>query len=114
MVFFLVKLGPAHSQLPVHKKYTTPAPYMLNTRNEEKNTVFYSYVACFVNTFTLTMNVSVSYTGFNQAVYGIHSFVIAPQEYVNIYSTRRTRTPTTNLTYESTLGLPTEHVCCEQ
>ena len=27
--------------------------YMLNTRNEETNTVFYSYLACFVNTLTL-------------------------------------------------------------
>ena len=38
-------------------------PYMLNTRNEEKNTVFYSYSACFMNTFNLNMYVSMSYTG---------------------------------------------------
>jgi len=36
--------------------------YMLNTRNEENDTVFYSYVACFVNTFTLNVYVSMSYT----------------------------------------------------
>jgi len=36
---------------------------MLNTRNEKKNTVFVSYVACFVNTFTLNMYVFMSYTG---------------------------------------------------
>jgi len=36
---------------------------MLNTRNEEKNTVFYSYSACFVNIGTLNMYVSMSYTG---------------------------------------------------
>jgi len=39
------------------------AANMLNTRNEETNAVFYSYVACFVNTFTLHMYVSMSYTG---------------------------------------------------
>jgi len=39
------------------------AAYMLNTRNEENNTVFYSYLACFVNTFTLNMYVYMSYTG---------------------------------------------------
>jgi len=35
---------------------------MLNTRNEEKNTVFYSYLACLMNTFTLNIYVSTSYT----------------------------------------------------
>jgi len=34
---------------------------MLNTRNEENNTGFYSYVACFVNTCTLNMCVFMSY-----------------------------------------------------
>jgi len=29
------------------------------------------------------------YTGFEQAEYGNHILVTAPQEYVNIYSTRR-------------------------
>jgi len=37
--------------------------YTLNTRNEEKNTVFHSYLACFVHTRTLNMCVSMSYTG---------------------------------------------------
>ena len=32
--------------------------YMLYMRNEETNTVFYSYLARFVNTFTLNMYVS--------------------------------------------------------
>jgi len=41
-------------------------PDMLNTRNEEKNTVFYSYLACFVNTSTLNMYVSMAYTGFTR------------------------------------------------
>ena len=36
---------------------------MLNTRNEGTNKVFYSYLACFVNTFTMNMYVSMSYTG---------------------------------------------------
>jgi len=37
--------------------------YMLNTRTEEKKTRLYSYIACFVNTFTLNRNISISYTG---------------------------------------------------
>jgi len=55
---------------------------------EEKNTAFYGYLACFVNTFTLNIYVSMSYTRVNQAKYGIHILVVAPQEYVNTYSTR--------------------------
>jgi len=35
------------------------------------------------------MHVSMSYPGVNQAEYGIHIRVVAPQKYVNIYSTRR-------------------------
>jgi len=62
---------------------------MLNTRSAEKNTVFYSYLTCFVNTVILDMEVSMSYTGFDQAEYGIHILVAASQEYVNTYSTRR-------------------------
>jgi len=58
--------------------------YMLNTRNEKMNAVFYSYFACFVNTFTLNMYVSMSYTGVNQAEYAIHIRMVAPQKYVNI------------------------------
>ena len=29
--------------------------YMLNARNEDKKTVFYTYLACFVNTVLLNM-----------------------------------------------------------
>jgi len=36
---------------------------MLNTRSEKQNTVFYSYLACFVKIFTFNMYVSMSYTG---------------------------------------------------
>jgi len=36
--------------------------YVSNTRNKENNTVFYSYSACFVNTLTLNIYVSMSYT----------------------------------------------------
>jgi len=62
---------------------------MLNARNEENNTVFYSYLACFVNTFSLEyLHIHVIYQ-VNQAEYGIHILVLAPQEHVNIYSTRR-------------------------
>ena len=39
---------------------------MLNTRNDEENTVFYLWLACFVNTFTLNMYVSMPYTGFTR------------------------------------------------
>jgi len=35
-------------------------PYMLNTRNKENNTAFYSYVTCFVNTCTVNMYASMS------------------------------------------------------
>jgi len=38
-------------------------PYTLNTRNKKNNTGFYSYLACFVKTFTLNMYVSMSCTG---------------------------------------------------
>jgi len=37
--------------------------HMLISRKEEKNTVFYSRLTCFVNTFTLNMLVSMLYTG---------------------------------------------------
>ena len=33
----------------------TAKPYILNTRSEEHNTVFYSYLLCFMNTVTLNM-----------------------------------------------------------
>ena len=51
---------------------------MLNTRNEENNTVFYSYLAHFVNTVTLNVYISMSYR-VNQAEYVIHILVVAPQ-----------------------------------
>jgi len=41
----------------------TWSTYMLNTRNAEINTIVYSCLACFMNTVTLNMYVSVSYTG---------------------------------------------------
>jgi len=37
--------------------------YMLNTRRGEKNTGFYSYLACFMNAATSNMYVSMSYAG---------------------------------------------------
>jgi len=39
---------------------------MLNTRNEDKKTIFYSCLACFVNTFTLNVYMSMSYTGWTR------------------------------------------------
>ena len=36
---------------------------MLNTRNEAKNTVFYSYLACLVNISPLNMYEFLSYPG---------------------------------------------------
>jgi len=68
-------------------------PYMLNTCSAEKNTVFYSYLACFMNTVILNMEVSMSYTGFNQAEYGTRIRVVVSQKYVNMYSTCMPKTP---------------------
>jgi len=68
---------------------------MLNTRNEENHTVFYSCAACFVNTFTWNMFVSMPYIGLTLRNTCIPILVVAPQEYVNIDSTRRTATNTT-------------------
>jgi len=39
---------------------------MLNTLNEEQNAIFYSYLVCFVNTFILSMYVSMSYTALTE------------------------------------------------
>jgi len=39
---------------------------MLNTRSAETNTVFYSYLAYFVNTGLSNMYVSMSYTGWTR------------------------------------------------
>jgi len=65
---------------------------MLNTWSEEQTTVFYSYLACFVNTLTLNTYVSVPYSRAQQAEYSIRILVAAPQEYANTYSTFGTRT----------------------
>jgi len=39
---------------------------MLNTRGGEYNTVFYSYLDCFMNTITLNMYISMACTGFTR------------------------------------------------
>jgi len=59
-------------------------------RTGGKNTEFNSYLACFVNNRTLNiyLRIYVIYR-VNQAEYGIHILLVALQEYVNIYSTRR-------------------------
>ena len=41
-------------------------PFMLNTRDQAYNTLLYSYLACYVNTSTLSMQVFMSYTGFTR------------------------------------------------
>jgi len=55
---------------------------MLNTRNEETNTGFYAYLACLVNTVTLNMYLSMSYTGLTRRN-TVFVFVWLSQEYVN-------------------------------
>jgi len=67
------------------------APYVLNTQSEEKNAIFYSYSACFVNTLTVNMYVSMPYYRVQQADYVICIRVAAPQEYIKAYSTCRLR-----------------------
>ena len=62
---------------------------MLNTQSEEKNMVFYSYLACFMNTLTLNAYVSMSYYRGQSAEYSTRILVAAPQEYANTYSTSR-------------------------
>ena len=66
-----------------------PTSYVSNTQSEEKNTVFYSHLACFVITLTLNMYVSMSYYRVQQAEYSMRILVAAPQEHVNTYSTCR-------------------------
>jgi len=53
--------------------------------------VFYSYIACFVNTEYSHPEYERTHVIYrvNQAEYGIHIRVVAPHEYVNIDSTRR-------------------------
>jgi len=48
---------------PLRYPRVAPPPYMLNTQSEEYTTVFNSYLACFMNTLTLNMDVSMAYTG---------------------------------------------------
>jgi len=51
---------------PQHERggsWANPNPYMLNMRGEEYNTVFYSDLACFLNTVPLKMEMFVLYTG---------------------------------------------------
>jgi len=52
----------------IHRVYTAAGlqTYMLNMLSEEKNTVFYSYLARFLNTVTLNMNMFLSNTGFTR------------------------------------------------
>jgi len=64
---------------------------VLNTRIEAKNTVFDLYVACFVNTVILNMDVNMAIYRVQQAEYVIRIRMAASQEYVNTYSTRRDR-----------------------
>ena len=63
------------------------------SRSFTRSRSFYSYLACFVNTFTLNIYGFLSYTGFNQAEYVIHMRMAASQEYVNTYSTSRRPAP---------------------
>jgi len=49
--------------IDTHTYTHTHTPYMLNTRAEEYYTVFYSYVACFMNTSTLNVYISMPYAG---------------------------------------------------
>jgi len=44
-------------------RHITLQAYMLNTRTQEETTVFYSYLACSVNTLTLNKHEFLSYTG---------------------------------------------------
>jgi len=63
---------------------------MLNTRNEEKNTVLGFIFSPFAEYIHLEhVRIHVVY---RQAEYGIHIRVVAPQEYAHIYSTPRRKT----------------------
>ena len=64
-------------------------PRMLNTRREGYNSVSYSYLDCFVNTFSLNMYVSISYTGLTRRNTFCIFSRLPSQEYVNTYSTRK-------------------------
>jgi len=60
---------------------------MLNTQSEECNMVFYSCLACSMNTLIYVRGPVIYRV--HQAEYGIRIRLVAPHEYVNIYSTRR-------------------------
>jgi len=62
---------------------------MLNTQNEEYNTIFYSDSACFCEYSHLEYVRIHAIYRIHQAEYLIHFLVVAPQEYVTIYSTCR-------------------------
>jgi len=57
-----------------------------------------------MNTVTLNMYASMSYPGINQAEYGMHIRVVAPQECVSICSTRRFVTNPTPLCVEAAIS----------
>ena len=59
--------------------------YVLNTQSEQNNTMSYPYSACFLNTLTLNMYVSMSYYRDQRAESGLHILVAAHPEYVNTY-----------------------------
>jgi len=62
---------------------------MLNTRNEENATIFYSNLVCFCAYIYLEyVRIHVIYR-VHQPEYVVLILEVAPQEYVNIYSTRR-------------------------
>ena len=55
-----------HNELFTLKQKPTVGSYILITRSTAKNTVFYSYLACFVNTVILNMYIFMSYTGLSR------------------------------------------------
>jgi len=67
-------------------------PYTLNTRSEEQNAVFYSYLARFCEYMKLEYVRVHVICRVNQAEYAIRFPMAAPQEYVNTYLIRRVST----------------------
>ena len=55
--------------LPSPPSADASSPYMLNTQNEETNTVFFSYLACCMNTLPMNMYEFLSYTGFTSGIW---------------------------------------------
>jgi len=68
------------------RRFPASLPYMLNTRRERIHTVFYSYLARFMKTVSLNMNM---FLRVHQAEYGILIRVAASQDNMNLDSTRR-------------------------